>query len=207
MKPLDSLRSGSETEYTEFHGAEHSALARELPRCHPADFVNEAWFGLLATRSSCGCGAPSDGFAEPLNRTAACSASQFTSVPRQAFFALQAYWNPSASSRVAQRVAQLIVDSNPILEAFGNAKTFRNDNSSRFGKWVAMQFTPSGQVCGGKLTTYLLEGVRVLGLRTESLLLPRGQRAGDARRPHDEADPLHLFPDPCLFGLGNFLHS
>ena len=66
-----------------------------------------------------------------------------------------------SGARVAQRVAQLIVDSNPILEAFGNAKTFRNDNSSRFGKWVAMQFTPSGQVCGGKLTTYLLEGVRV----------------------------------------------
>ena len=63
---------------------------------------------------------------------------------------------------VAQRISTCLLNSNVVLEALGNAKTFRNDNSSRFGKWVALRLsTPAGQICGGKLTTYLLESVRV----------------------------------------------
>ena len=63
---------------------------------------------------------------------------------------------------VAQRIAACLLNSNVVLEALGNAKTFRNDNSSRFGKWVALRLSaPAGQICGGKLTTYLLESVRV----------------------------------------------
>lgn len=45
----------------------------------------------------------------------------------------------------------LVLQSNPILESFGNARTIRNDNSSRFGKFIEIQFTKSGNLMGGKL--------------------------------------------------------
>jgi len=54
-----------------------------------------------------------------------------------------------------------ILQSNPILEAFGNARTLRNDNSSRFGKFIELGFSRSGSLLGAKVQTYLLEKVRL----------------------------------------------
>ncbi|KAF8792401.1 Myosin-3 like protein [Argiope bruennichi] len=55
-----------------------------------------------------------------------------------------------------------VIQTNPVLEAFGNAKTVRNDNSSRFGKFIRIHFGPMGKLAGADIETYLLEKARVI---------------------------------------------
>jgi myosin-1 len=60
-------------------------------------------------------------------------------------------------------VSELLLSSNPVLESFGNAQTLRNNNSSRFGKYMVLQFDMVNEIKGGFITNYLLEKSRVTG--------------------------------------------
>ncbi|ETW09954.1 hypothetical protein H310_00375 [Aphanomyces invadans] len=65
------------------------------------------------------------------------------------------------SDAAQSSIIHRIIQSNPLLESFGNAATTRNDNSSRFGKFTELQFNPRGHLMGARAHTYLLEKSRV----------------------------------------------
>ena len=67
-----------------------------------------------------------------------------------------------SSNKSNNNIQNKVIQSNPILEAFGNAKTLRNDNSSRFGKFIKLLFNKNNQLTGSQINTYLLEKTRVI---------------------------------------------
>ena len=85
----------------------------------------------------------------------------------------------------AAPIEEQVLESNPLLEAFGNAKTVRNENSSRFGKFVEIDFDPAGHVTGAAISTYLLERSRVVSVRSpeRSFHIFYQMCAGAARDP------------------------
>jgi len=68
----------------------------------------------------------------------------------------------TAKSSAGPSLEDQIIQTNPILEAYGNAKTTRNDNSSRFGKFIRTHFMSNGKLAGADIETYLLEKARVI---------------------------------------------
>nr|XP_048302685.1 unconventional myosin-XIX isoform X1 [Myodes glareolus]XP_048302686.1 unconventional myosin-XIX isoform X1 [Myodes glareolus]XP_048302687.1 unconventional myosin-XIX isoform X1 [Myodes glareolus]XP_048302688.1 unconventional myosin-XIX isoform X1 [Myodes glareolus] len=104
---------------------------------------------------------------EPINQSIVVSGESgagktWTSRCLMKFYAVVAASPTSCEShKIAERIEQRILNSNPVMEAFGNACTLRNNNSSRFGKFIQLQLNRAQQMTGAAVQTYLLEKTRV----------------------------------------------
>ncbi|KAI7899293.1 P-loop containing nucleoside triphosphate hydrolase protein [Cokeromyces recurvatus] len=84
-----------------------------------------------------------------------------TKIVIQYLTAIASTTNKKSSSENINRLQNQILQANPILESFGNAQTIRNNNSSRFGKFIRIEFNHRAQICGANIEWYLLEKSRV----------------------------------------------
>ncbi|XP_071762474.1 myosin-16-like [Centroberyx gerrardi] len=88
-----------------------------------------------------------------------------------------------------------IIQANPVLEAFGNAKTTRNNNSSRFGKFIRIHFGPTAKLAGADIESYLLEKSRVISQQHAERGYHIFYQLLSGRRP-ELIEALLLSPDP-----------
>ncbi|KAF4107480.1 hypothetical protein G5714_011844 [Onychostoma macrolepis] len=75
---------------------------------------------------------------------------------------LRIHANHAPTTKTGGTLEDQIIEANPAMEAFGNAKTLRNDNSSRFGKFIRIHFGPTGKLASADIDIYLLEKSRVI---------------------------------------------
>nr|XP_057942907.1 unconventional myosin-XIX isoform X2 [Doryrhamphus excisus] len=101
------------------------------------------------------------------------------------------------SQGTVERIERRVLDSNPIMEAFGNACTLRNNNSSRFGKYIQLQLDRCQLLVGASVQTYLLEKTRVAcqppDERNFHIFYQMIKEASEAQRKEWHVPPGHRF--------------
>ncbi|KAF1785541.1 GAF domain-like [Phytophthora cactorum] len=113
---------------------------------------------------------------------------------------LMEYLAQAGANNLAASVAGKSPRTNILLESFGNARTLRNDNSSRFGKFIKLHFTSGGRLTGASIQTYLLEKVRLVsqskGERNYHIFYEMAIGAAPAARKRWFLDPPkgHMMP-------------
>lgn len=107
-----------------------------------------------------------------------------------------------------QQIKDMVLATNPLLESFGNAKTLRNNNSSRFGKYLELQFNAQGEPVGANITNYLLEKSRVVGQITNErnfhIFYQLTKAASTNHRGmalHSASERYSAKPDSEIFGV------
>ncbi|KAG2798506.1 hypothetical protein PC112_g21321, partial [Phytophthora cactorum] len=106
----------------------------------------------------------------------------------------------SVAGKSPEGIAAKVLQTNILLESFGNARTLRNDNSSRFGKFIKLHFTSGGRLTGASIQTYLLEKVRLVsqskGERNYHIFYEMAIGAAPAARKRWFLDPPkgHMMP-------------
>lgn len=95
-----------------------------------------------------------------------------------------------------QQIKDMVLATNPLLESFGNAKTLRNNNSSRFGKYLELQFNAQGEPVGANITNYLLEKSRVVGQITNERNFHIFYQFAKAASSDHRGDPTSPSTDP-----------
>ena len=102
--------------------------------------------------------------------------------------------------RFARRARQVLA-SNPLLEAFGNARTLRNNNSSRFGKFIEIQFNSEYKMSGARIHVYLLEKSRVVQQSTGKRAAIASSASTSSTRSITRAYcPVHSLVPACTHG-------
>ncbi|GFN81923.1 myosin heavy chain [Plakobranchus ocellatus] len=95
-----------------------------------------------------------------------------------------------------------IIQANPVMEAYGNAKTTRNNNSSRFGKFIRIHFGPQGKIAGADIETYLLEKSRVTFQQPAERNYHIFYQIMSPALPNMH-EKLLISPDPALYAFTN----
>ncbi|TRY57232.1 hypothetical protein DNTS_003304 [Danionella cerebrum] len=105
------------------------------------------------------------GQVEPMNQSLVVSGESGAGKTWTSRCLMKYYATVASSSQrcqdTAEKIERRVLDSNPLMEAFGNACTLRNNNSSRFGKYIQLQLNSSQLLVGASVQTYLLEKTRV----------------------------------------------